>query len=365
MSGKRERILGAIGVCALLATAGPCAAGASAAVPDGPRLAMLRLSGQKSPVFELFTSDASGSTIQPLRAVGPNQLPAPHPFVQPSWSPDGSQLAFTGIVGQRRRKHGDETLTRLFLISSDGSGLVAIPGTAGGSNPVFSPDGHTVAFARKRDRYKQNRHGGEDLVYASVSTWLADTSTGAVRQITPWRDGLEQLPSSFSPDGSSLAVSRGDPNGKFEAVAIDVESGATTVLASGAYEPVYSPDGSKIALLRGYEKTYKTQGGSTSVFLSDLYEMNADGSGIQRLTSTPVAAEFGPSWDPSGQRLAYVRIDNLAAKPGVLGFGDSVMEINADGSCETEILSGHREALFGATWQPGPGRGAGRIACSS
>jgi len=43
--------------------------------------------------------------------------------------------------------------------------------------------------------------------------------------------------------------------------------------------------------------------------------------------------------------------------------GDSIMEINADGSCRTKVLSVPKVTLFGATWQPGPGREAGPIAC--
>jgi len=39
------------------------------------------------------------------------------------------------------------------------------------------------------------------------------------------------------------------------------------------------------------------------------------------------------------------------------------MEINANGTCRTRILSHPKVAFFGATWQPGPGREAGPIVC--
>lgn len=39
------------------------------------------------------------------------------------------------------------------------------------------------------------------------------------------------------------------------------------------------------------------------------------------------------------------------------------MQINADGTCEAEILSAPHIAFYGPTWQPGPGREAGRIEC--
>ena len=51
---------------------------------------------------------------------------------------------------------------------------------------------------------------------------------------------------------------------------------------------------------------------------------------------------------------------------GFLGppaYKEAVMEINADGSCKTKLLSVPSVTLFGAVWQPGPGREAGSIAC--
>jgi hypothetical protein len=40
------------------------------------------------------------------------------------------------------------------------------------------------------------------------------------------------------------------------------------------------------------------------------------------------------------------------------------MEINVDGICSRKILTGGSgTALYGAAWQPGPGREAGPIVC--
>jgi nitrogen fixation protein FixH len=71
-----------------------------------------------------------------------------------------------------------------------------------------------------------------------------------------------------------------------------------------------------------------------------------------------------PSWDPSGRRIAFTRL-------GGGGFGglslphqgNAVMEINADGTCLTRLLSIGRGSFSGSSWQPGPGREAGPIAC--
>ena len=71
-----------------------------------------------------------------------------------------------------------------------------------------------------------------------------------------------------------------------------------------------------------------------------------------------------PSWDPSGQRIAFTRLGG-----GTLGEsshpheGNAVMQINADGTCLTKVISDPELTLFGSAWQPGVGREAGPISC--
>jgi Tol biopolymer transport system component len=182
---------------------------------------------------------------------------------------------------------------------------------------VLSPDGHTLAFARYREREARRPHRGEVTIFRSASIWLLDITSGALKQLTPWRNGLLEYPSSFSPDGSTLAVTRDrrlrPHRFRVEAAAVRLDGSGSTVLARNAGELVYSPGGA--------------------------------------------------SWDPSGQRLAYTQIPLGGGEAHFLGIGDSIMEINADGTCPTKILSYPRVILYGATWQPGPGREAGPIFC--
>ena len=100
----------------------------------------------------------------------------------------------------------------------------------------------------------------------------------------------------------------------------------------------------------------------------DLYVMSADGSSNKVVAPTPSLAETHPSWDPSGQRIAFNSY-HLSKNPfeeffnELLPIGNSIMEVNADGSCKQKILSLKNGALHGPAWRPGQGRGAGRIEC--
>jgi len=320
---------------------------------------------------ELFTVGADGEAKSLLFAANAEKVPAVYPFAGPSWSPDGARLAFTALTGQTNTRYSSYPRLMLALIGVDGGRAEPLPSTAGGYGGVFSPDGQSIAYAKDRRRQRPNDRGGADTVYESTSIWLVDLTTGKSRQLTPWRNHLVQVPSSFSPDGTRLAFTRVSGDKPPEALAMEFNGSADTVLARNAQDPVYSPDGSKIAFTRGplKKKVVREKGedySSVSVTyarLTDIYVRDASGGGLRRITNTKGATELMPRWDPSGQRLAYTMLKPLQSESAWFGFGDAVMEVNADGSCPTKVLSERVSVLYAATWQPGPGREAGPIVC--
>lgn len=314
---------------------------ALAAQPKGPRLTVTKLTAEPLRV-ELLTVDPSGGLPLQLIRGDQNARPIPYPVSPVSWRPDGRQVAFSGFTIS---KTGRERLG-IFLIRADGSGLQRIPKTAEAYGPVFSPDGHTIAFTR----VLPNERTG----FERAAIWTLDLITGAARRLTPWRDGLGYYASSFSPDGSTLLVTREDDRrtGEPEPLAMRLDgSGFKELLPDGLF-PVYSPDGSEIALTRQSADSH--QG-------TDLYVLSADGTGLRRLTHSPARNEFVANWDPSGERIAYMRFS--LANSGNEGADSAIMQINADGTCATKLLSSPRAEFYAPAWQPGPGREAGRIAC--
>jgi Tol biopolymer transport system component len=334
------------GICAIvLVLALICGGRAIAAAPvlDGPRLAVVKVS--LFPFrYDLETVDETGALPLRLAGGGSRKRPLPEPYIAPSWSPDGSEIAFVGLA--RNYDVGPRGV-RVYVSQADGSGIRPLPGTHGADEPVFTPDGASIAFGRARFRPAVNRRGEKRFVARGESIWLGDSMGDNQRRLTPERRGVFMWPESFTPDGSTLLANRYVGSHPLEVVEIQLGSGRIKTLLRHAIDPVYSPDGSKIALIH--------QG--------HLSTMNAGGGGLRRLTSGR-HSDYFPSWDPSGERLAFVSYPLESTELAELGFGSALMQVNADGTCLRTVLPATPSTgLFGAAWQPGPGREAGRIAC--
>ncbi len=334
--------------CAVLVASaffGPVSACASSAPLEGPWLAFPVMYGLRPTSFSIKGTAADGSG-RVVIARGSRRGITPNPFSTVSWSPDGAWLAFAGIKGSRKG---------IYELRPDGTGTRFLHGTEGGRNPILSPNGSKLAFVR--DNFK----------IGATTIWVADAGGGKAVRLMPRRKGVEYLPSSFSPDGSVLAVTCKDLRSNRSRVLLfglgrrpDVR-----VLARGASEAVFSPDGSQIALVR---ETVARRGKLRVVVNKDLYVMSVDGISNEVVTPTARLAETHPSWDPSGQRIAFNSY-HLSREPieelfnELLPFGNSIMEVNPDGSCKQKILSLRKGALRGPVWRPGQGREAGRIEC--
>lgn len=352
-----------IGGGALLALALSCAVASAVSVPSGPRLAFVKWSVRPLKM-DLLSTGPTGFVLRRITGGTRYFRPVPDYYQQPSWSPDGSLIAFSGVSGHFNTE-GPGRRTKIFVVGADGSGRRPLRGTDGASFPVFSPDGQTIAFRREREWKKKGR-----APVFGTSIWLADLNGAAPRQLTPWRPGVTVTPSSFSPDGSTLGIGRRQhPSSQLEAVAVNVADGAEARLANNATSPMYSPDGSRLALLgvTTHEIVIERAGKIYHEFAetSDVWVANADGSEPVQLTRTPQADELWPSWDPSGSRIAYGEIGGYKkSRRAQEGLGNAIHAINADGTCAKVVVRANPvSAVFGPAWQPGPGRGAGPISC--
>jgi TolB protein len=215
--------------------------------------------------------------------------------------------------------------------------------------PVLSPDGTALAFSKFRIVFGKKLKAK----FSGRSIWMIGVNGGRPRQLTPWRNGVIATPTSFSQDGNTLAISWETLGGRSAAKGIRLVDGSEFLIRRGMAEPIYSPDGSKIAAIKRRGALWAK---------GDLFVMNSDGSGARRITDTPSTIESAPSWDPSGERLVFTRMpQDLLFEP--FGPGTAVIEVNTDGTCLRQLLFDRRAGFYGAAWRPGPGREAGRIAC--
>jgi Tol biopolymer transport system component len=110
----------------------------------------------------------------------------------------------------------------------------------------------------------------------------------------------------------------------------------------------WSADGEKVAYVSGGDEGF----GSDS--LSDLYVMNADGSGKTRLTESADFGEAEPTWSPDGARIAFTRVEYRRDDVGDYFYyyeTYDVYAINADGTGEVR-LTDDAKGVYGPAWSP-------------
>jgi TolB protein len=138
-----------------------------------------------------YVVDADGSNLRRLDIQGW--------FEYPSFSPDGSKLAFMGHHGS------DYDIFVADVQTGAVEQLTDAPGSDGW--PAWSPDGSMIAFSSERDdcgfaaRDVDCWRDGPDDQHADI--WLMDADGGNQRRLTP---EVSQFVA-WSPDGSYLVVS--------------------------------------------------------------------------------------------------------------------------------------------------------------
>jgi Tol biopolymer transport system component len=250
--------------------------------PDGKRIAFDNvLQGE----YGIETADPDGSDIVRLTD-GVNDSWA-------SWSPDGTKILFSSTRYDQSIErcmpgfpHEHGCPTDIYLMDADGSNVVRLTDDlASEYQPVWSPDGTRIAFARSL--------GDPQLSHPAIFTMDPDGTDA--RQISSGDGGSDFWPS-WSPNGSQLV---------FAAIRRE-DWGIWTVNADGSNEerifggvgtgyvnnPVWSPDGSLIAFV-----------GNPSIddYSPDdaLYVMRPDGSGIMPLADAPSIGVAGDlAWQP-------------------------------------------------------------------
>jgi len=165
--------------------------------PDGQTLVYTRRSLRRSFRGSLWQVRSDGSGRRRLT----DSVAGRHDEAS-SFSPDGSQLAFTRA---RCRNGCASVTTALFVMNPDGTEQQKVLGRA--SDPAFSPDGRRLAFVSDRARNGSLNYGDREFFANELYVMEADGSRR--RRLTRTRDLNEARPS-WLPEGTRLAFQRGE-----------------------------------------------------------------------------------------------------------------------------------------------------------
>lgn len=127
-------------------------------------------------------SDGSGQRILTTSGVK-SIIPVPSRGLKdvdyPSWSPDGSKIAYL----TRTYRNSDEYGSAIHVMNADGSGdrelssSLPYDGSFGDTTPSWSPDGSKIVFARMRNEYV-------DEIALTYRLWIMDADGGNQRELT-------------------------------------------------------------------------------------------------------------------------------------------------------------------------------------
>ena len=253
---------------------------------------------------EIYVMNADGS--------GQTRLTRDAFAQDPTWSPDGTRIAFT------------KADFFIVVMNADGSGQTRLNSDSS-DDLAWSPDGTKLAFASQRT----------SLVAAGIASeiYVINATGGGETRLT--QNSAPDFDPAWSPDGRKIAFDS-NRDGNYEIYVMNADGSGPTRLTQNAVGddgPAWSPDGRKIAFASERDGNW------------EIYVMNADGSGPTRLTQNEAADDGFPAWSPDGTKIAF----NTNREGNY-----EIYVMNADGSGQTNLTQNAASDRDSAWWGTAP-----------
>ena len=253
----------------------------------------------------------------------------------PSFSPDGNQVAF---VWSGEKQDNEDIYVK--MIGTNGPPLRLTSDPAPDKEPAWSPDGRFIAFLRVLPSGKR-------------SLLLIPAIGGLERKIA---EVFSDSRPTWSPDGNWLVISERDSDTEPYALSLlSVDTGEKRRLTSppkqsiGDLDPALSPDGRSLAFSRGIDADTNTLGELYLLAFSDGWKPAGE---PRRITFGNQGVQF-PAWSADGREIAYAagsQDPRGLRRLSVFGHGTGRAEpqrlqsIGDDASEPAIARSGHRLA---------------------
>ncbi|MDQ5872849.1 MAG: serine/threonine-protein kinase, partial [Acidobacteriota bacterium] len=285
--------------------------------PDGRELAVatepIRDPTTRATVSEIWAVDVS---------TGKRRLVSRGDGVSPRWSPNGHRIAYWGLPARKSQRD-------VFTVAADGSESDApVPVTNDGEfdwSPAWSPDARFLYFSSDR--------GG------TMNLWRVAIDEKTGRVLGP--------PEPVTTPASWVSHATFSRNGNLLFATLGERSNLMKVGFDPAREAVV---GSPAAILKGTRLISSLDWSPDGQWLvfdgpkgsrEDLYLIRADGSGYRQLTDAPFQHRV-PRWSPDGSRIAFYSNRGGTAQ---------IWTIHPDGSGLEQVSSLENGALYPA-WSP-------------